>query len=169
MAEKVDEEKPSSTTTLPCSSNDVKSLPFKCALRALENATVAIGEPHVGVSAAIETARTCNAHVLTSFPASTKCDQPAAVRTKSYSTTKVPVGCRVGLNIVEFLAGSGGYDAMGRDVGVAPGQNVEAAVLNDGSQVRVDTVTYVQLLAFEFSSISTLALLRTFVHIRNDH
>lgn len=57
----------------------------------------------------------------------------------------VPRKCRVSFDIVRLLTGPEGMDAMGRPVGVLPGEDIEAAVLGGGEQVWVSNTTIASL------------------------
>lgn len=104
--------------------------PFKRALQALHRATASIGQPHRGVSFALNM----------TLPAISGTEKDRS-KTRKGEKQRPDTGaaserCRVGLDMVRLLAGPDGRDATGRVVGVVPGQDVEAAVLGGCSQVR---------------------------------
>lgn len=136
IAGNVDSPRPSSPTTNPCSPTIDQGRPFTHALRALKHATASIGQPHAGVSDAVETARTSSTTALSpSGSHARRRSQQTTLSTIKRSEKEIPARCRVGLDLIGLLVGSGGHDAVGREVGVGPGESVEAAVLSNASQV----------------------------------
>ncbi|CAM9162897.1 unnamed protein product, partial [Sphacelaria rigidula] len=95
-----------------------------------------IGQPHTGVSGAVETARTMSTTALGPSKSHAKSLSQTTLMSKiKRSEEEIPARCRVGLDLIGLLVGSGGHDAMGREVGVGPGEAVEAAGLNNRSQI----------------------------------
>lgn len=128
--EHVEDSKSVVSSSPAASSTGDEIRPFKRALQALHRATASIGQPHRGVSFALNM----------TLPAisGTEKDQSKnrKGKTKRPDTGAASERCRVGLDMVRLLAGPDGRDAMGRVVGVVQGQDVEAAVLGGCSQVR---------------------------------
>lgn len=149
--------------------------PFQQALQALNRLTAAAGKPHDGVSTAVssfsslssvttgcgrigsEVAQARAAHVPRR-PSTPSTDGSSSGRRGSVtagggggggSSSSAGERCRVGFDIIRLLTGPDGNDAGGRPVGVRPGEDVKAAVLN-GGRSQVDDI----LLSSMFAVVS---------------
>lgn len=123
--------------------------PYVQALQALERLTAESGAQHHAAESADSSAQSSTHHPPSAF--GTGDDDYATSYGKegppgpSTSSDTVPGKCRVSFDMVRLLAGPDGIDAMGRPVGVSPGQDMEAAVLSGGEQVWIFNTTIASL------------------------
>lgn len=118
--------------------------PYMQALQALERLTAEPTAQHHASESATPTGDDDDNDDDENDDDATLCEKEGPPSPTS-SSAPVPGKCRVSFDMVRLLAGPDGMDAMGRPVGVLPGEDIEAAVLGGGEQVWVFNTTIAPL------------------------